>query len=366
MTRRAILLADRFRMEYRILKSISQYFNNIHVIGTGDGAWLKRSRYCESFHDLGKPFALAGPGEAVAIDRYAKDHQISCILPSCGHSTRFLAAYRDSFETFCFPVPSRESFDVLNNKFTFNQLCRDLNLPVPSTKIFESWSELRVAGEMRTLTYPFIVKPTDRDGSWGVRKIDSPEGLHGQIDYAPILAQDFIPGRDLCVFYLCERGDIKGQLAYTLTRHGIRFVRRPHVDGLSQIIARHLALDGVIGFDLRERPDGQVYFIESNPRFWFRMDVMAAAGLDFVRAELTKQHLGEGPPDGLELRNRDRLLKAAVLPWRLNWLERRVVRELARDPVLPLLELLGRTKPTSPAVPRDQSIGTVPANATPY
>lgn len=366
MSGRAILLADRFRMEYRILKAVSSYFDDIHIIGTGDGSWLKHSRHCRAFYDLEKPFALAGPCEASAIDRYAKDHQISCILPTCAHTTRFLAAYPDRFETPCFPVPAGEAFDLLNNKLTFHQLCRDLDLPVPGTKIFETWSELRAAVSTGTLVYPFIVKPLNLDGGWGVRRVNGPEDLRGQIDYMPILAQDFIPGRDLCVFYLCERGEITGQVAYTFARHGIRFVRRPNVDAFSRVVAAHLALDGVIGFDLRERTDGQVFFIESNPRFWFRMDVMALAGLDFVRAALTKESLGKGPPDGLELRNRGRLFKAAVLPWRLNWLERRVIRELARDPVLPLLELLGRTKPAAPPLPRDQTIVTIPANVTPY
>ncbi|MFC5419893.1 ATP-grasp domain-containing protein [Bosea eneae] len=366
MTGRAILLADRFRMEYRILKAVSLYFNDIHIIGTGDGAWLKHSRHCRAFHELGKPFALAGPGEADAIDHYAKEHQIACILPTCGHTTRFLASYSERFETPCFPIPATDAFDRLNNKLTFHQLCLDLDLPTPDTRIFETWSELRAAASTGALSYPFIVKPPSLDGSWGVRRINGPEDLCGQVDYSPILAQYFIPGRDLCVFYLCERGNIVGQVAYTFARYGIRFVQRPRVDAFSRAIAAHLALDGVIGFDLRERADGQVFFIESNPRFWFRMDVAALAGLDFIRAALTKEPLRQGPPDGLELRNRGRLLKAAVLPWRLNWLERRVIREFARDPLLPFLELLGKTRSAGPVVPKDRTIVTIPANVTPY
>jgi hypothetical protein len=366
MSGRAILLADRFRMEYRILKAVSLCFDDIHIVGAGNGAWLKYSRHCSSFYDLGKAFALAGPCEAEAIEGYAKAHQVSCILPTCGHTTRFLAAYPDRFETPCFPIPALQAFDLLNNKLTFHRLCRDLDLPVPSTQIFESWSDLRAAAATGALVYPFIVKPPSFDGGWGVRKINGPEDLRGRVDYSPILTQDFIPGRDLCVFYLCERGEIVGQVAYTFARHGIRFVQRPNVDAFSRRIAAHLALDGVIGFDLREQSDGQVFFIESNPRFWFRMDVMALAGLDFIRAALTKEAMGKGPPEGLELRNRGRLLKAAALPWRLNWLERRVIRELARDPLPPLLELFGRTRSAGPVSPRDQTVVTIPANVTPY
>ena len=366
MSGRALLLADRFRMEYRILKAVSSYFDDIHVIGTGEGAWLKYSRHCSTFHELGKPFALSGSAEADFIESYAKDHQISCILPTCGHTTRFLSTYSDWFQTPRFPIPARAAFDLLNNKFKFHRLCCDLDLPVPSTNLLESWPELRAAACAGALTYPFVVKPTSSDGGWGVRKINGPEDLRGQLDYSPILTQDFVPGRDLCVFYLFERAKIVGQVAYTFSRHGIRFVHRPNVDAFGRAIAAHLALDGVVGFDLRERPDGQVFFIESNPRFWFRMDVMALAGLDFVRAALTKEPLGKGPPDGLELRNRGRLIKAAALPWRLNWLERRVIRELARDPLPPLLELLGRTRSVGPVSPRDQTIVAMPANVSPY
>lgn len=364
MTGRAILLADRFRMEYRILNAISLYFKEIHIIGTDNAEWLKYSRQCFSFFELGKPFVFAGAVDAARIDSYARDHQISCILPTCGQTTRFLATYRDRFETPCFPVHARDAFDLLNDKLSFHRLCLELGLPVPSTKLFETWSDLRAAAAEGTLDYPFIVKPPNLDGGWGVRRINGPADLRAPIEYSPILVQDFIAGRDLCAFYLCRRREIVGQVAYTFAPHGIRFVRRPNVDAYGRAIAERLALDGVVGFDLRERSDGQVFFIESNPRFWFRMDVVALAGLNFVRAALTEESMGEGPPEGLEVRNRGRLLGAAALPWRINWLERRVLGNLLRDPLLPLLELLARTRFAGPVTPRDQSVISIPANVT--
>jgi biotin carboxylase len=364
MTGRAILLADRFRMEYRILNAISLYFKEIHIIGAANAIWLKHSRHCTTFFDIGKPFSLAGPLDAARIDDYAKNHQISCILPTCGHTTRFLATYRDSFGTPCFPVHARDAFDLLNDKLTFYRFCLELGLPVPSTRLFETWSDLRAAASEGALTYPFIVKPPNFDGSWGVRRINGPTDLLAPIEYSPILVQDFVAGRDLCAFYLCRHGEVVGQVAYTFAPHGIRFVQRPNVDAHCRMIAARLALDGVVGFDLRERSDGQFFFIECNPRFWFRMDVVALAGLNFVRAALTRENMGEGPPDGLEVRNRGRLLGAAMLPWRLNWLERRVLGNLLRDPLLPLLELLARTRFAGPVTPRDQSVISIPANVT--
>lgn len=363
MTGRAILLADRFRMEYRILKAVTSYFDDVHVVGSGEGEWLKYSRHCSNFVDLGKPLSVAGPAEVAFIDNYAKRHGVSWILPTDGHTTRFLAAYSGRFETPCFPVPARDAFDLLNNKLAFYRFCVELGLPVPNATVFETWSDLRAAAG--SLTYPFIVKPLSFDGGWGVRRVDGPDDLSGRVEYGPILAQDFIPGRDLCVFYLCRGGEIVGEVAYTFACHGIRFVQCPKVDAYSRVIAERLALDGVVGFDLRERSDGEVFFIESNPRFWFRMDVMSLAGLDFVRAALTRESFRNAPPEGLEMRNRRRLLRAAALPWRLNWLERRVIGDLLRDPLPPFLELLGQ-RFGGPVPPQDEKHVSIPANVTPY
>jgi hypothetical protein len=353
-------------MEYRILNAVSLYFREVHVIGTENANWLKYSRHCSSFTDIGKPFMSAGQSDAEKIDNYAKANNIACILPTCGHTTRFLATYPDRFETPCFPVHRRAAFDLLDDKLAFHRFCLELGLPVPTTQVFGHWSELRAMALAGGLVYPFIVKPSNLDGSFGVRRINGPDDLPSHVGYSPIVVQEFIPGRDVCAFYMCRSGEIIGQVAYTFAPHGIRFVQRPNIDAYGRAIAARLGLDGVVGFDLRERADGQVFFIESNPRFWFRLDVMALAGLNFVSAALTKEGLGKGPPDGFEVRNRGRLLREAIVPWRLNWLERRVLFNLLSDPLLPLLELLAKTRFAGPVTPRDQSVIPIPANLTPY
>jgi len=43
-----------------------------------------------------------------------------------------------------------------------------------------------------------------------------------------------------------------------------------------------MRLDGVINFDARIGCDGHVWMIECNPRFFFSMDAIMVAGLNFV------------------------------------------------------------------------------------
>ncbi|MCQ4823118.1 ATP-grasp domain-containing protein, partial [Eubacterium callanderi] len=59
-------------------------------------------------------------------------------------------------------------------------------------------------GEIRmALTYPLIVKPTDRSGSRGVTKIEGPDGLEAAIHRAledsfekKVMIEEFVEGKE--------------------------------------------------------------------------------------------------------------------------------------------------------------------------
>src|SRR6202030_1988038 len=107
-----------------------------------------------------------------------------------------------------FPVPTLEAFDSLDTKDRFAALCSQLAAPHPPARTFESMSALSRAFHAGELTLPAMAKPLNRSGGIGVMKLTTAnfaEALRN-IDYAPILLQDYVEGTDFDVSLYCRSG----------------------------------------------------------------------------------------------------------------------------------------------------------------
>ncbi|NNM74075.1 ATP-grasp domain-containing protein [Enterovirga aerilata] len=337
--RRALILADGFRLQYRVLRCAAEHFAEVYVLGTAAAANLRLSLACCRYLPAAGSFENGSACLVDQINVLCREHAVDLILPSCAATTRFLAAHGEELAARHFPVPAAEVFDILDDKWTFTALCGGIGVPVPRSRRFETRAELLEASRAGELEWPIVVKPLNMWGSFGVARLDGPAELEPD-GYEPILVQEYVAGRDICAVYLCSEGRVLVSVSYARTQQGLTFLSTPAIDRSAEAIVSHLGCSGVIGFDLRCRPDGSFVFIECNPRFWYRMDMAALAGLNFVA-------LGCGPPEaarragriaaGTTLRSPTALLAAALAPWHMSRQDLRLLRYLARDPVSTLL-----------------------------
>jgi len=132
--------------------------------------------------------------------------------------------------------------------------------------------------------YPLIAKPLDRNASAGVVVIDGvdSEKRLTAINYRPILVQKFISGHDIGASVFVRRGNIEAFVAHWY-RNGVycTFQDDQIYSDIAKI-ASHLNLDGVYNFDMILAPDGSVFFLECNPRFFYKIDQSMIAGINFV------------------------------------------------------------------------------------
>jgi hypothetical protein len=173
-------------------------------------------------------------------------------------------------------------------------------------------------------------------GSLGVRRVNTAIELPIEFTYEPILAQDYISGCELCAFYLCREGRIVASLAYVGSSCGVTFVRDEEIDRNAKILIEHFGYNGVIGFDVVRHRSGEIFFIECNPRFWYRMDLAVIAGLNFVEIGCSGQFEANGPPDTLGaifVPSRRGLGRMMLAPWRLSRHEISALRFMMRDPL---------------------------------
>ncbi len=334
--KRALVLANGLRIQYRVLRCASDCFDEVYVLGVEDAGLLRHSRFCARFLPYSGDFSNVQPSDLAEIRRLCAVHDIDMVLPSCSRTTRLLAAYGDQIGAPFYPVPDPETVDVLDDKWRFAGLCADLGLPVPATRRFETMADLRRDREREPLAFPLILKPAAMSGGYGVRRIDTADALPEHLNYAPIICQSYVPGEELSAFYLCESGRIRASFSYRRTLTKLEEIRVPVIDGHARRLIEHFRYDGVIGFDIRRQPDGRIGFIECNPRFWYHMDVAMLAGLNFVTLGCRLRE-GEGAlaeTDTLKIRSPRRLCGNLLTPWRLNRAERAYLRYIIRDPAI--------------------------------
>lgn len=333
--KKCLILASGSRLQYRTLRCAAEYFSSAYVLGTDEARPLNRSRACRAFFPapVSKENFQDLPPDLV--NRICADRQIGYILPSDSATTRYLTTNRNRLGAQCYPVPSTEVFDVLDNKFLFSELCRELELPYPRSHFAVDEAALVAMAESGRIRSPSVAKPLSMAGSFGVTKLvwNSPAELPGQVSYSPILVQDYISGTDVSAFFLCRGGADIACVLYRRDQEKTEFLDMPPILEACRRINRHFSYDGVLGFDIRIGPDGSFYFLECNPRFWYNMHITQMAGLNFVALGFESHQ-----PSGVVLSIRNvsvtnlrAVLRKAATHWVLDKLDRQVLRYFGSD-----------------------------------
>lgn len=223
---------------------------------------------------------IASDLAAVTVNYVAHQLGLTCNNPSCAEKSTNKHKMRRAFE---------ENGD-----------------PSPKSLLVHSVLDL----EGICLRYPLIVKPTDRSGSRGITKLETPDGLQEAIEAAKrhsfekaALVEEFATGQEYSVECISYRGNHQ-LLAITLkyTTGAPHFIETGHLQPapLSVQMAQQVqdvvfhALDsleitnGASHSELKIADDGTIRLIEIGGRMggdFIGSDLVAlSTGVDFVRA----------------------------------------------------------------------------------
>ncbi|WP_344780557.1 ATP-grasp domain-containing protein [Gordonia caeni] len=245
------------------------------------------------------------------------DEQIDWVLPMF-EEVFYLAANREKIQgdrdvTLFFP--QLDALLEVNDKSTFADLCRRLDLPVAETIVCTTPEE--------------FVAATQRWEHWFARATFGRGGLDIITNYGPLagetavedikpteqdpwLVQQFLVGTDRCSWSVVHDGEVMLHSCYEHPmriddRGGVVFesVDSPESLAAVQKIAKELNWTGQISMDYLVTADGTHYMVECNPR--------PTAGCTIATAEELDTALFK--PDGLVLvpAGRKKMIKAAVL-----------------------------------------------------
>jgi predicted ATP-grasp superfamily ATP-dependent carboligase len=340
------MVATLFNMPYRVMRCAQVSPAEVFVLGNLGAGGLRFSRYCRRFF-LSGSIIHGGRDEALAleINCLVRELGITIVISGDAPSTRALIACRDLIDAPCFPLPSLDDFDTLNNKWAFAQLCGDLDILHPVTRLLPDVASLAQQLATGRLRRPLVAKPLSRSGSVGVVILDGIE-LESRIrtiNYQPIVVQELIEGRDIGASVYAEAGEIKAFVAHCFRRQIYSTFRHDQIYSDLSKIVEHFNLDGVYNLDMILDTNGSIYYLECNPRFFFKINLSMIAGINFVELGLTGEE-SKGPgsiPDGVQVR-----LPLAVLasPWsRLTKYDWAMAAYIFSDPLPYLMESLNLT-----------------------
>lgn len=259
----------------------------IVIAGTG-AAVLRLSRLCSEYHAFN--FYGADDESFVAhVNRFAKLLPNLTLVTSDCAGTRLVNRVRGSLRVRLAPLPDSAMLDCLDNKWHFYELCIGHGLCVPRTLYLASKAGQPFAAIVAAVGLPFVLKPLDQSVSVGICIIVDEAQYTALVlenagyQFAPLIAQRFISGSDVCLNLLAINGEVKALSIHNRGHARVRFAANPRLERIAHVLARHLHYHGVMNIDARiEHETGQVYLLESNPRIWRSLAASVWAGVNFV------------------------------------------------------------------------------------
>jgi len=290
---RAIMLAFSCQQPYHALRAAATGGYTVHVVGRDGARGLKYSRSCATYHHFDFDPVTQSLNVALAeISRVVKELSADIILPSDIISARLLVALKGRLPVPASVLPDPACFDMLNDKWQFYRFCKDHGVRVPQSWLFEDTDALKAAIAEGSVPFPFIIKPLDSSGGFGVHRIMGKSDLKiiDDIRYKLVLAQKLIVGEDIDISVLANKGRIG---AYAVQRNlpgKYLFIRNDKLLVQASRVVEASGFHGLAHFDaILEKETGDVYLIECNPRAWLSLFASTVAGLNFVKMSLNAE-----------------------------------------------------------------------------
>ena len=338
------MICHRIRLPYRVMRCMTAAGVEVHVLGNELSRGLRYSKDCHGFTEASFDFdGQFSDAMAAEINALCREVGAEIVFPGCALSSRSLSGLKGKLDVTCFPGPSLDQFDLLNNKWEFINLCLENEIPCPKSSLISTKEEIAGLLADGSLALPIMAKPLCMDGEKGVIKLTQ-KTLKAQlesIDYAPLLVQEFIEGDDIGASAFCRSGEIVAFLSHRLDGGEYSTFTNELIRASISKISRQLELNGVYNFDMRRAADGTIYFLECNPRFFFKMPLSLAAGINFALPGIDPNYAIRQPSEPGETLTRTPKAWPQLLlrPWRMSKRDRQFTWFLLSDPISFLREM---------------------------
>lgn len=268
-------------------------------------AWREGStcaEICDSFHDI----SIVEKERILQICQNEKIDGVATIASDVAAPTVAYIANRMGLTGNDYEAAVRA-----NNKFLMREAFLKNGVPCPQYMMLtqRDLSEETVIDKVVGFHYPLIVKPSDRSGSLGVSKVETPEELYHAVKNAikvsfkkEAMIEEYIEGREISVEFISYNGKhYPLQITDKVTTEAPHFVELEHhqpstlssemydkIYGITQNALNALGLtNGASHSEYKITADGRIAIMEIGGRMggdFIGSDlVFLSTGYDFVR-----------------------------------------------------------------------------------
>ena len=291
-----IVTNARNRIAYNVVRSLGQKGIELYTADFVSRSMSFASRYSRGHFVYPSPFS---DPEGFVRRLIEEIHRLGVEVLIPVFEETFLVAKHVDRISKCVSVvlPDYENILIAHNKDRWAKLARKLHIPIPGSYSIEELQADAVSA--RGLRYPVLVKPKQGGGAWGIRQIESAEGLKillssdncNGLPWGRFFIQEKIPGDTHCVAMLMNHGQLRAKVAYKQLRDypvtggqaTMRVSMRSYkAEAYLQQLLESLNWHGVCQADFMVDKNTQVpYLIDLNPRLWGSLAQAIASGVDF-------------------------------------------------------------------------------------
>ena len=293
-----VLITDaHLKQAYVVMCSLAKRGVEVSLVSASSSVPAFASRFCrEAF--VSPPYHEKEQYVDFLLEKVQKT-RYDLLIPCDDVSVLYLSQARARFESHVpFVLPDHATVETASYKDHLIRFAQANSIPIPKSVCPEKMADYeKVSGELKGDVV--VVKGVRGAGSRQVRYVKRGEIEKGVSDVLktgashnprlPIL-QEYVPGPDILVLLLCDRGEVLAFCAsHTIRRYpttgGLAAkavtIEDPEIEALTRRIARAIRWHGMAGFAFRkDLRDGQYKLLEINPRFGGRTQISLTAGVD--------------------------------------------------------------------------------------
>jgi predicted ATP-grasp superfamily ATP-dependent carboligase len=293
-----IVVGKHNRVVVQVLLAIRSYSDSECIVLGGDETLVLRwSSLCSRHGYIG--FDEGEDDHFVAtVERLAGAMPHAVLIPADCEAARIINRVRDRLKIDTAPIPNMSTLDMFDDKWRFHGFCKEHGFRVPPTRFIGDKTALDFDAVAAELGTPFVVKPVNQSGSFGVHIVHTrayyDEAIRNNKKYrfVPLIAQYYIDGTDMGLSLLSIRGKVSAYAVQKWSNSDAIFVPNAYLEQIVHDLCNISDYHGVMHVDARmEDKTGTVFLIESNPRFWASLDGPVWSGLNFVA-----ESVGEAAP----------------------------------------------------------------------
>jgi predicted ATP-grasp superfamily ATP-dependent carboligase len=268
--KRVLLTCARIPTALFIARALHRAGAEVHIADPFPIHICKATNSVNTCHQITSPINNKAAYKKEILDIISK-HKIDLVIPIFEDGI-FLSEFYSDIASQCNIVLS--DFNLLlqlHNKFDFIMLANSLGLPTPTTYKYDFAAD---DFEFIKNTKYIVKKIFSRSGS-GVEIFEAGAQINATLQpNGENIIQEFIPGTLLCTCSYVSNGELLLHTTYKqliVTPNGTAAVCMQAIDdarirnSVETFVAK-IGYNGWISFDIIQKPNGDFYYIECNPR----------------------------------------------------------------------------------------------------